>query len=161
MLKCNMSLIRQYSSSVGRKFANKTDVVEFFSKSTWKSEDYLPKDGQKLQLPTEKEVKKLLRISGLPSDNWKKAQQKLANQLSFINHLQEVEVDNTIDPTHARILPRTVKPLSHTELQDFAEKQPKDASLGEISGSFDGSKLSTISEDGYFVIREGLLNDRK
>lgn len=147
---------------VGPKFENIHQVEAYLSKSFWTIEDLLPRyDITKENIPSEETVKSLLKLSGLPMQNLKDMQLKLANQLSFINTLHNLPVDETIDANHARIMIRHPKPLSFNDIEMATSKEmQKDESLGEVSGSWDTVECSKIHENGFFVVREGLIRNR-
>lgn len=161
-----IALSRLYSSnaaSIGPKFQTKEQVKEYLSKASWSIEDYLPKNSAtEEQLPPKETVERLLKLSGLPSQDISEMQRRLANQLAFIDILHDLPVPDGTDASNARSVPRTGKPISYDQLLELSENETdKDESLGERSGSWESTKLSQISKNGYFVVREGLMKDRK
>lgn len=152
---------RSYSGFLGKKFSNISEVVQVLSQMSWKSEDFIPSCSELKDLPSETEIKKLLKLSGLPENNWKSAQHVLAKQLPFINYLRNVEVNENTDSANARLAPRRQAPLTYEQLKSNIEGQVKDAKLGEPSGIWNSTGLSNLIEDGFFVVREEVKNRNK
>lgn len=155
--KCGQNLS---GSTIGPKFTSDKEVEEFLSKSTWDVREYVPSSVDEKLIPSEETVVRLLKISGLPIRNIDQIQIRLANQLSFINRLHNLPVDENINPNHARIIERNPTPLDYEGLIKGIASQQKSDSLGEISGSWDPTKTAAVKRDGFFILREGLLKGR-
>ncbi|CDO93941.1 unnamed protein product [Kluyveromyces dobzhanskii CBS 2104] len=147
-------------SSIGPKFTSDKEVEEFLGKSTWNVRDYVPTSVDQKLIPSEETVVKLLKISGLPIENIDQIQVRLANQLSFINRLHSLPVDEDINPNHARIIERNPKGLDYKSLMDRVKNQEKSQALGELSGSWDSTKSAAVKLHGFFILKEGLLKGR-
>lgn len=91
--KCGQNLS---GSTIGPKFTSDKEVEEFLSKSTWDVREYVPSSVDEKLIPSEETVVRLLKISGLPIKNIDQIQIRLANQLSFINRLHNLPVDENI-----------------------------------------------------------------
>ena len=94
------------SSKIGARFVSAKEIDSYLSKVSWNIQDYVPTRVDKRLLPAKETVIRLLRISGLPERDLGPVQRRLANQLSFIDHLHSLPVDESINANHARILHR-------------------------------------------------------
>lgn len=58
---------------------------------------------------------------------------------------------------------RNSEALDYESLSCSVEQQEteKDSKMGEVGGSWDSAGLAAISENGFYVLREGLLKNRK
>lgn len=147
--------------SIGSKFTSKHQVYEYLSQTTWSIKEYFPKYNEKHSLPSETDIKRLLKLSGLMYKNTDVIQRNLATQLFFINRLHDICVSEDISSSDARILPRKSKPITFTELKELISNNKERELLGEISGSWNSTSLSNMSEQGYFLLREGLMKQQE
>ncbi|AAS50458.1 AAR093Cp [Eremothecium gossypii ATCC 10895] len=161
MLRSLIYASRRWSSSVGARFSSREELQAYLARPAWQPEDYLPsaEDIARQQL-SEEETRKLLKLSGLPEADIQEVRRRLATQLSFVSQLQSVEVDDCADPQYAKAMQRHPAAIGYEELVRRAELDAKDTSLGEKSGSWDSTATATLKKDGYFVLREGLLQKR-
>ena len=142
-------------------------IKNYISKPVWSVHEYLGTNVRegKLELPSVDVVKKLLRLSGLPLEGAKieEIQLRLAKQLSFINKLHNIPVEGEKHTKEydARLMQRETRQLSYAKLLEGIKYQKQDAELGEVSGSWKPTGLAVESKNGYFVVKEGLLKNRK
>lgn len=157
------SLKAGYSSNtkIGSRITTDHQVDELINKKSWDIREYVPTSLDTELLPPKETVIKLLKISGLPAKNIEQTRVRLANQLSFINILHGLPVDESINPNHARIMDRKPKALDYKSLLQRIEKQEKSEELGEISGSWDSTQQAKLTKDRFFILREGLLRNRE
>ncbi|AGO10083.1 AaceriAAR093Cp [[Ashbya] aceris (nom. inval.)] len=161
MIRSLLYASRRCSSSVGARFRSREELQAYLARPAWRPEDFLPSaEDIARQLPSEEEVRKLLKLSGLPETDLQEVRRRLATQLSFVSQLQTVEVDDSVDPQYAKAMKRHPAAVGYEELVRRAEADTKDESLGEKSGSWDSTATATLKKDGYFVLREGLLQKR-
>ncbi|CAR23277.1 glutamyl-tRNA(Gln) amidotransferase subunit F [Lachancea thermotolerans CBS 6340] len=149
---------------IGPRLKNLDEIKEYLGKPTWSVEKYLQSSSNgETQPPSRETVEKLLKLSGLPNENVEMFQATLGKQLAFINKVQSLPVDESLDPSHARIIDRNSEALDYESLSCSVEQQEteKDSKMGEVGGSWDGTGLAAISENGFYVLREGLLKNRK
>lgn len=134
------------------------------SKETWSVDEYLSdSEASKQDVPSRETVIKLLKLSGLPieGNDIERIQVRLGKQLSFINKLHRIPIeDESIDESDARLMPRSTEPLNFEEILAKIEKTEKNIDIGEVSGSWDSTSLAEIKENGYFVVRGGLMKNR-
>lgn len=142
------------------------EVRKHLSNETWSVEEYLSdSDISPEDLPSEETVKKLLKLSGLPmrGNDFERIRSRLGKQLSFIDKLHRIPVEDEYEAVHeskARLMPRTVEPLSYEGLLRRIETQEKSADLGEADGSWDSTSLAKMKENSFFVVRGGLMQNR-
>ncbi|CUS23592.1 LAQU0S10e03994g1_1 [Lachancea quebecensis] len=149
---------------VGPRLKSLAEIKDYVGKPTWSVEEYLQTSStSKAQPPSRKDVEKLLKLSGLPNENVEVFQATLGKQLAFINKVQSLPVDESLDPSHARIIDRNPEALDYESLSHSVGQQEaqKDKEIGEVGGSWDSTGLAAISENGFYVLREGLLKNRK
>ncbi|KAL3230725.1 Glutamyl-tRNA(Gln) amidotransferase subunit F, mitochondrial [Nakaseomyces bracarensis] len=160
--------IRCYS--VGSSFKTIEQVKQYLSQPTWSITEMLdsqmPSSDVSGSMPSDAEVKQLLALSGFPvkGTNIENIKQKLIRQLSFINTLHNTplnENDKNLSENYARLLPRQNIALSYDDLLHKIENVSPDQETGEVFDSWDATSMSQISKDNYFVVRQGLLRDRK
>ena len=155
---------RLYSSraKVGEKFRSKKEVMEYLGQQTWSVDEYLA-DSTSEELPSEADVRKLLKLSGLPVDgnDLERIRVRLGKQLSFIDKLHRIPIEDekTIDECQARLMPRNEVPISYDSLLQKIATQKKDPELGEVEGSWDSTSLAQMKENKYFVVRGGLMHN--
>lgn len=154
-------------AKIGKKFENMHQIKNYISKPVWSVHEYLDTNVRegKLELPPVDAVKKLLRLSGLPLEGAKieEIQLRLAKQLSFINKLHNIPVEREEHTKEydARLMQRETTQLSYAKLLEGIKYQKQDAELGEVSGSWKPTGLAVESKNGYFVVKEGLLKNRR
>lgn len=166
-LHVNRSVIcRRYSAkpSIGKRFTSLEQIKEYMSKETWSVDEYLSdSEASKQDLPSRETVIKLLKLSGLPiqGNDIERIQERLGKQLSFINKLHQTPIeDEAINESDARLMPRSTEALDFEGLLAKIEKTEKNIDIGEVSGSWDSTGLAKIKENGYFVVRGGLMKNR-
>lgn len=152
-------------AKVGDRFQSKKEVLEYLQKETWSVDKYLAdSDDQSLLLPSVGEVRKLLKLSGLPieGNDLERIRERLGKQLGFISKLHRIEIEeeNSVEETQARLMPRNEVPLSYDDLLDKINEQRKDPELGEVEGSWDATGLAQMEDNKYFVVRGGLMQNR-
>ncbi|KAH3900860.1 glutamyl-tRNA(Gln) amidotransferase subunit F SCDLUD_002315 [Saccharomycodes ludwigii] len=168
-----LKILRFKSSSVGPEFKSIEEIEQYLKPESceWSVNDFLKVDESQqsnMVIPSNQDISRLLKLSGLPqissAEKLEKIRKNLSTQISFINKLHSVELSNdkTFKPQHARILPRETKKLTLDDLKNQIETSAvnKEA-LGEISGYWDPTSLASISKDGFYVVREGLIKNRK
>ncbi|CAI4038796.1 hypothetical protein SMKI_06G1440 [Saccharomyces mikatae IFO 1815] len=154
-------------AKIGKKFENMDQIKNYLSQPVWSVREYLRVGvkEEKLELPSVKAVKKLLRLSGLPLEgaDIEGIQMRLAKQLSFINKLHSIPVEGEEHKKeyNARLMQRKTRQLSYAGLLEGIRHQTQDVELGELSGSWKPTGLAAESKNVYFVIKEGLLKNRK
>ncbi|SCV01025.1 LANO_0F09780g1_1 [Lachancea nothofagi CBS 11611] len=146
-------------SAIGPRFRDMTEIKKYVESPKWAVEEFLKQDDKEQiqHLPSEETVKRLLKLSGLPLENFDSIRNQLGRQLLFLDKLMTLDVDENIDPNHARILERHPQPLRYEELFRLAHNQRQEKSLGETDGSWESIKLATQSENGFYVLREALM----
>ncbi|AET39470.1 glutamyl-tRNA(Gln) amidotransferase subunit F Ecym_4421 [Eremothecium cymbalariae DBVPG len=154
------SVVRFCSSSVGKKFESRKHIEEYLSRATWRIEDYIP-NPETTEPVAEDEVKKLLKLSGLPEGDNAETQRRLANQLKFINKLHDVDVNPSSISEDARLMSRTQDELTFEQLTMLVKAQSKNDDLAERSGFWDCTSLATLKDNGYFVVRGNSMKNRK
>ncbi|CAI4063504.1 hypothetical protein SUVZ_07G3370 [Saccharomyces uvarum] len=154
-------------AKIGKKFENMGQIKDYLSEPVWSVHEYLGTNVEEsaLKLPPVKLVKKLLRLSGLPLEgaDIEGIQMQLAKQLSFVNRLHDIPVEDGtgVEEYGARLMPRKTTLLNYKMLLEAVKHQKQDADIGEVSGSWTATGLAAESKNGYFVVREGLLKNRK
>lgn len=150
---------------VGERFRSSEEIRQYLSKETWSVDEYLSDsltDGQ--EPPSGSTVKKLLKLSGLSleGNDVERIQQRLGKQLSFINKLHGIEIENevSVDESKARLMPREVAALNYEDLLDKIATQGKNPELGEVEGSWDSTSLAKLKQNNCFLLRGGLMHDR-
>lgn len=158
--------IRCYS--VGKPFKSLDEVKQYLSESSWSIADMLETPASKTEAvkgtPTDAEVKQLLALSGFPikGTDIEDIKLKLIKQLSFINTLHNTPVDDkNLNENYARLLPRQNIPLTYDSLLQNIKKIKQEEETGEVFDSWDATSLSQTSKDHFFVVKQGLLKDRK
>lgn len=162
-LRCSRSYVS--GAKVGEKFRSKKEVMEYLSRETWSVEEYLADSDTSIgELPSAADVRKLLKLSGLPirDSEVERIRVRLGKQLSFIDKLHRlpVEDEKSIDEYQARLMPREETPLSYDGLLEKIATQGKSPELGEVDGSWDATGLAQMKENKYFVVRGGLMQNR-
>lgn len=160
MLRNICRLYNSQTPKIGKKFTSSEEVDKFLQKVTWSIQDYVPYQVDKGKYPSKESIEKLMRISGLPLCDIEEVQERLAKQLSFIDHLHGLPVEEGIDPNQARILERNPPSIDYETLIGGIEGQQQDASIGEVSGSWDSTQHAKLTNDKYFVLRESMLTKR-
>ncbi|CCK68549.1 glutamyl-tRNA(Gln) amidotransferase subunit F KNAG_0B01020 [Huiozyma naganishii CBS 8797] len=158
---------RTYSvgSKVGRAFLSISELDTFLSRNEWSVAELFDDRGSDATVSKDVVVS-LLKMSGLAQDKCiiPDIQRTLKSQISFISKLQRIELRNqdNLDVKYARVLPRHNKPINFEELLSIIEKEnkPQSKTADEISGSWDATGLADSSENGYFVVRKGLIKNR-
>ncbi|QID85166.1 glutamyl-tRNA(Gln) amidotransferase subunit F [Saccharomyces pastorianus] len=154
-------------AKIGKKFETMDQIKAYLSEPVWSVHEYLGTNVEEntLRLPPVELVKKLLRLSGLPLEgaDIEAIQMQLAKQLSFVNRLHNIPVEDrtSVEGYDARLMPRQTTKLNYRMLLDAVKHQKQDADIGEVSGSWTATGLAAESKNGYFVVREGLLKNRK
>ncbi|CAI4062404.1 glutamyl-tRNA(Gln) amidotransferase subunit F SKDI_07G3510 [Saccharomyces kudriavzevii IFO 1802] len=152
---------------IGKKFENMNQIKDFLSEPVWSVHEYLATNvgEEKLKLPPVEVLKKLLRLSGLPLEgaDIEGIQMRLAKQLSFISRLHNIPVngEEEMKEYDARLMKRKTTRLSYEKLLEGIDHQTQDVELGEVSGSWKATGLAAESKNEYFLVKEGLLKNRK
>lgn len=118
-----------------------------------------------MQIPSQV-VDSILDLSGLskeiPSTQLANLQKGLQNQLAFINSLSSVELNPP--PGDSIKLTRLVDDnssqyLTFDQLQEQIQNLKQDPAKGEPDNSWNVTGLAKETEDGYFVVNEGLIKN--
>ncbi|KAJ9571502.1 Hypothetical protein J6897_01971 [Nakaseomyces glabratus] len=161
---------RYTAATVGKPFRNVAEVKQYLAKQTWSIDEILhgvdTGKAAKQGVPTEDEVRKLLALCAFPVEDADLQDSKriLVKQLSFINKLHETSVDDqdkNLDENYARLLPRQNKALTYDDLLKKIDDIKQDEATGEPTGSWDSTGLAKMRKDNYFIVRQGLLKNRK
>lgn len=159
---------RQYgqkvSARVGPKFRNLTEIKDYLARPCWSvAENIQISSKEGMRIVPKATVEKLLKLSGLPIKDVEGFQQKLGRQLAFIDQLQSLPVGENVDPSHARMMKREPVPLEFDQLMESILQQDlqKSKDLGETENSWKCTDLAAIKENGFYVLREGLLKNRE
>lgn len=157
---------------IGSKLESKDDINALLRSNKWDGQELLQnsKDNNfaksTTKLPSDDEIYKLLKLSGLSHKNIDLEEIKvtLSNQIQFIDLLQNVsltEEELKYNTNNARLLPRNVKPLKYVDLLKLIKTQKKNKQKSEISGYWNPTSLATKSVNNYFILEKGLLKNRK
>ncbi|CCD25893.2 glutamyl-tRNA(Gln) amidotransferase subunit F NDAI_0G01170 [Naumovozyma dairenensis CBS 421] len=169
---CYSQLARCYHSSVSKPWIGPVlksnhELDQFFNTYNWSVSKYLQDTSSitKDKLPSREVVLKLLKLSGLSSlhADIEAIQYTLARQLQLISKLHNAPVDTTeLDPNHARLFPRENKLLTYETLMKKIECEnlEPEEQLDSSNKSWKATDTATISKNGYFIFRHGLLKDR-
>ncbi|SCV04315.1 LAME_0H17480g1_1 [Lachancea meyersii CBS 8951] len=144
-------------STVGPQFRDLAEIKKYVATPQWSIGDFMEQDTNVQELPSVETVERLLKLSGLLPKDVESLRRKLGHQLVFLDKLVTLDVNEKTDPKNARLLPRNPKPLEYDDLIHAAQNQVKDASLGEISGSWDSVELAKNSKDGFYVLRKAFM----
>ncbi|EJS43684.1 YGR102C [Saccharomyces arboricola H-6] len=164
---CSHRLASTGRVEIGKKFENMDQIRDYLSEHVWSVHEYLGTNlgEENLELPPVDFVKRLLRLSGLPLEgaDIEGIQMRLAKQLSFINRMHNIPVagKESMKEYDARLVQRETAQLSYENLLEAIACQEQDAEIGEVSGSWKATELAAESKNGYFVVKEGLLKNRK
>lgn len=163
MLARSIRVARRFASSNAHVGPKLNSVAKYINGDSWDTKDLLDSNNQKAKLD-ESVLDGLLDLSGLQKNMSKQDRSKLWNslheQLAFLDKLQSIEtlpnaeltrlVDDAKDET-----------LSYDSLmQQIAETKP-DLDKGEVEDSWQPLTFSKESEDGYYVVKEGLIKKNK
>lgn len=146
------------SSRVGPKFQSIDDIKEYMDKPTWSLNEFFktPNVTDTSSLPSEETVIKLLKLSGLSTENADipGIQKRLGQQLLFLRRLHDAPLDEgeNLDIRFSRILPRHTNRVDYKSLLKIIEQQENAKFPDEEGGKWDPTSQATHKGNGYFVV---------
>lgn len=159
---------------IGVKFQSTEDIDQFFERNMWNGKKLLLDNetnlnGTRLSKsvePSNEMIFKLLKLSGLSQRDvdLEEIQNTLKKQIQFIDILQNIELtekETLYDTNNARLLPREKVPLKYNDLLELIEKQKENVQPNEISGTWKPTSLASKSMNGYYILEQGLIKNRK
>lgn len=159
---------------IGVKFQSTEDIDQFFERNMWNGKKLLLDNetnlnGTRLSKsvePSNEMIFKLLKLSGLSQRDvdLEEIQNTLKKQIQFIDILQNIELtekETLYDTNNARLLPREKVPLKYNDLLELIEKQKENVQPNEISGTWIPTSLASKSMNGYYILEQGLIKNRK
>lgn len=159
---------------IGVKFQSTEDIDQFFERNKWNGKKLLLDNetnlnGTRLSKsvePSNEMIFKLLKLSGLSQRDvdLEEIQNTLKKQIQFIDILQNIELtekETLYDTNNARLLPREKVPLKYNDLLELIEKQKENVQPNEISGTWKPTSLASKSMNGYYILEQGLIKNRK
>ncbi|ODV96854.1 hypothetical protein PACTADRAFT_38515 [Pachysolen tannophilus NRRL Y-2460] len=162
---------RNYSAKVISKFQSVVEIKDFLSKPEWKVSSLLDQvNNTGTKSIDQSQLIKLLQLSGLSTkisrdDDGGNGEliKSLNNQINFINHLHSIKIfeskNYNID---SRIIRQDLPALKYGDIIEQINNCAKpDLLKGEIPKNWDPMKLASENEDGYYIVKEGLIKDEK
>lgn len=162
------------SSTIGVMFKSQENINKFFETNLWNSgkvlldNQFTPNgtESSKAINPSNELIFKLLKLSGLSQKDvdLEEIRNTLKKQIQFINILQNIELtekETLYDTNNARLLPRENVSLKYDDLLELIEKQKNSVQPNEISGSWKPTSLASKSMNGYYVLEQGQIKNRK
>ena len=159
---------------IGVKFQSTEDIDQFFERNMWNGKKLLLDNetnlnGTRLSKsvePSNEMIFKLLKLSGLSQRDvdLEEIQNTLKKQIQFIDILQNIELtekETLYDTNNARLLPREKVPLKYNDLLELIEKQKENVQPNEIIGTWKPKSLASKSMNGYYILEQGLIKNRK
>jgi hypothetical protein len=149
-------LVRGVSSTGAKVFPALTSteqIRELINKPTWNIYKELIEEkvaSQEKDVHISKElVDKLLKMSGLEENQEIDISNKLREQVIFINKLHSVEPNEEAIKVEEDA-------LSLKDIMEGISSRKQDESKGELGG-LNPTKLASVSKNGYYIVREGLI----
>lgn len=143
-----LRIMRNYSSKVFPAL-KPTEIKQFLRSPTWNiHKELVETDGDTEQVNKEL-IDKLLNMSGLEVDDEKEILSKLKEQVLFINKLHSVKVEEGVEKIQN-------KELNLDDILNQIKELKKEESKGEL-GNWNPTKLSEISKNEFYIVREGLI----
>lgn len=155
----NRGLVRFCSQNSFKPLETKEEIEQLFSSPTWDINEFFKPAGNAETKISNESIKKLLNLSGL--DNTALSNEEIAknlnDQILFINKLQNLpnsEANDDILKNQSSSCASS--PLSYQDLLSSIKNQTPELEKGEIGDSWTPTDLSKSSQNGFFVVNEGL-----
>lgn len=135
----------------------KSMIKEYITTVNWQVDELFKQvHSPRCDCINDETIDKLLKLSGLsyPKDQYPKLIESLKEQVRFIDRLHAVDVE-VEDSINANLYER----LTLEGLKSSIESQQQDPSKGETLQSWDPMSLPTESQNGNYIVKEGLLKE--